>query len=371
MFDIKNGLYQGAVNSPILFSIYTSDLVGCLTQEIGPLKLNTRKVVLIIPLKDLVNLRKHTRVTRINCSNFLDPKTLTNLIEALKEIYPTTKEHQRDYQLANYLSKVKFVMHLFVFMYMLLIWSFNLFAVLQYAIAMAVGRPIEQFLPYHVYLPWEWHNTPWYYVLNATEILAGYTAASGFIASDLLLCAIVSQICMHFDYINRKVAEYSPKGGKDDLLYLNRMVEYHQKVLHLTNGVNSAFGVSLLFNFATSSFIICFVGVQITSGVFNLVSLKFTIFLISSLFQVYLICYYGQKITLSSENIAVGLYNQIWYENASTSYKKTMIFMMSRAQKPVQLKATVALPISLRTFTEIGQLSYKFFTLLRLMYVQN
>lgn len=35
VFDIKNGLQQGAVNSPILFSIYTSDLIGSLTQAIA------------------------------------------------------------------------------------------------------------------------------------------------------------------------------------------------------------------------------------------------------------------------------------------------------------------------------------------------
>jgi hypothetical protein len=34
-FEIKNGLQQGAVNSPILFSIYTSDLIGSLTQAIA------------------------------------------------------------------------------------------------------------------------------------------------------------------------------------------------------------------------------------------------------------------------------------------------------------------------------------------------
>ena len=34
-FLIKNGLQQGAVNSPILFSIYTSDLIGSLTKAIA------------------------------------------------------------------------------------------------------------------------------------------------------------------------------------------------------------------------------------------------------------------------------------------------------------------------------------------------
>ncbi|XP_055858712.1 uncharacterized protein LOC129921081 [Episyrphus balteatus] len=35
VFNIKNGLQQGAVNVPILFSIYTSDLIGSLTQAIA------------------------------------------------------------------------------------------------------------------------------------------------------------------------------------------------------------------------------------------------------------------------------------------------------------------------------------------------
>ncbi|XP_055847688.1 odorant receptor 85b-like [Episyrphus balteatus] len=294
-------------------------------------------------------------------------KVLTNLIKNLKEIYPISRKQQTDYNLKNYLRDVTFVMYLFVFMYMVLIWFFNLFAILQYTIAMVMDRPIEQFLPYHVWLPWDWKNTPWYYFLNATEILAGYTAASGFIASDLLLCALVTQICMHLDYIHRKIEEFTPNGGKDDLIYLNRMIAYHQKILYLTDDINAAFGVSLLFNFSTSSVIICFVGVQVTTGVFNLVSLKFTVFLISSLFQVFLICYYGQKITLSSENIAIGLYSQKWYKNATTSYKRTLILMMNRAQKPVQLKATIALPISLRTFTEASSIFSNIFQFMSIL----
>lgn len=229
-------------------------------------------------------------------------KVLTNLIKDLKKIYPISKKQQLEYKVQEYLRNVSFDMHLFVFMYMVLIWCFNLLAILQYAISIVVGEPIAQFLPYHVYLLWKWENTPWYYVLNVTQILAGFTAAAAFIASDLLLCGIVCQMCMHLDYIHRKIEEFSPNGERTDSIYLNRIIVYHQKLVSIIENVNSAFGVSLLFNFVTSSFIICFVGVQVTSGVFNSVSLKFTIFLISSLYQVFLICYYGQKITLSVSN---------------------------------------------------------------------
>lgn len=60
--------------------------------------------------------------------------------------------------------------------------------------------------------------------------------------------------------------------------------------------MNEVFGVSLLVNFISSSFIMCFLGFQMTIGVqADTLSMLF-MFLFCSLVQILMICNYGQEL---------------------------------------------------------------------------
>ncbi|KAM8705875.1 hypothetical protein ACLKA7_010210 [Drosophila subpalustris] len=71
----------------------------------------------------------------------------------------------------------------------------------------------------------------------------------------------------------------------------------------------------------------------------------------------------------ASTGIALAVYNQNW-SYADVRYRRALAFIISRSQKPVFLKATVFLHITRVTMTELLQLSYKFFALLRTMYAK-
>lgn len=93
---------------------------------------------------------------------------------------------------------------------------------------------------------------------------------------------------------------------------------------------------------------------------------------------------------MKSTKIAQAVYNQNWSE-ADVRYQKMLVLIAERAQKPAILKATSFVLVSRGTMTEVGrifmtssysknhknfiilqimQLSYKFFALLRTMYVK-
>lgn len=140
----------------------------------------------------------------------------------------------------------------------------------------------------------------------------------------------------------------------------------------LSEQINQVFGLPLLLNFITSSFVICFVGFQITIGAIPETILKLILFLFSSAAQVYLICHYGQELldkvnyffscerlkTLNihlfqSLNVALAVYSQNW-SHADVRYQKMLILIVERAQKPVQLKATTFVNISRGTMSEVN-----------------
>ncbi|EDW04519.1 GH12556, partial [Drosophila grimshawi] len=142
---------------------------------------------------------------------------------------------------------------------------------------------------------------------------------------------------------------------------------YHERLLLLSDQLNEVFGVPLLMNLLISSFVICFVGFQMTVGVPIDLLIKLFLFLISSLCEAYLICHHGQLIADASFGISAAAYNQNWYY-ADVRYRRSLILIIARSQSPVYLKATVFMKITRGTMTDLLQLSYKFFALLRTMY---
>ncbi|XP_037951221.1 odorant receptor 85b-like [Teleopsis dalmanni] len=296
---------------------------------------------------------------------------LTAFVRELLAIFPNTAQRQEQYKLNSYLRQCTFVTVGFSLLYMILIWTYNLFAMVQYLVyeRWLQLRFVGRMLPYYLYIPWNYEDNWSYYLLYAALNFAGYTSASGQIAADLLLCATATQVLMHYDFISNCIEQHkiNTKNSGKDMLFLKDIIAYHEKLLNLSDMMNDVFGVPLLFNFMTSTFVLCFVGFQMTIGVSPDMLFKLFLFLFSSTAQIYLICYYGQKLMDASMGVARAVYNQNWY-SADVRYKKMLVLIAKRAQKPALLKATVFINISNGTMADIFQMSYKFFALLRTMY---
>ncbi|XP_030376285.1 odorant receptor 85c-like [Scaptodrosophila lebanonensis] len=295
---------------------------------------------------------------------------LSEFMHVLEQLYPSTVAEQQDYRLQRYQSFCAWVSIGFATLYSVLIWTYNLFGIMQYLLyeRLLQTRVVDQTLPYFMYIPWENYDNWSYYLLFFMQNFAGYTSAAGQISTDLLLCAVASQLIMHYDYLARQIEQKKLKGcWQQNSEFLIHTVRYHERLLSLSARINHIFGVPLLLNFLVSSFVICFVGFQMTVGVSLDTMIKLTLFLVSSMCQVYLICHYGQLVEDASFGISKAVYKQQWLD-ADVRYKKSIALIIKRAQKPAFLKATVFMQINRGSMTDLLQLSYKFFALLRTMY---
>lgn len=70
-------------------------------------------------------------------------------------------------------------------------------------------------------------------------------------------------------------------------------------LLRLTDELDDIFGGSILFNFASSSVIICVVGFLVTTADRIIEVVKYSFTLISSIIQVYIVCLMGDKFIVS------------------------------------------------------------------------
>ncbi|KAM8705876.1 hypothetical protein ACLKA7_010211 [Drosophila subpalustris] len=280
---------------------------------------------------------------------------LNGIMQELEEIFPRSKDDQSAYQLDRYLESCSRLSFNFSLLYSVLIWTYNLFNIAEYLVyeLWLQTRVVDLTLPYMMYIPWNYAGNWSYYVLLVAQIFAGLTSAAGQVSSDLLLCAVATLIIMHFDFLSRTIESKQLSGDwSKDSKFLSDMVQYHERLLALSAELNEIFGVPLLLNFLISSFVICFVGFQMTVGVPPEVLIKLLLFLVSSLSQVYLICHHGQLIADASTGIALAVYNQNW-SYADVRYRRALAFIIARSQKPAYLKATVFLQITRVTMTEV------------------
>ncbi|KAH8265332.1 hypothetical protein KR038_004311 [Drosophila bunnanda] len=298
---------------------------------------------------------------------------LTHVVREMEKLHPQTNDQQKPYDMAVHLGVYKRYSIFYFGMHLMLIWTYNLYWAVYYLVCdFWLGiRQFQRMLPYYCWVPWDWSTGSSYYIMYVSQNFAGQACLSGQLAADMLMCALVTLLVMHFTrlagHIESHVAGLTTP--QRDLKFLQLVVAYHQRLLLLCQDINGIFGVSLLCNFVSSSFIICFVGFQMTIGgkIDNLVML--VLFLFCAMVQVFMITTYAQRLLDASEHIGQAVYNHDWF-HGDLRYRKMLILIIKRAQQPSVTGHRSDINSMSFVLLQLLQLSYKFFALLRTMYVK-
>ncbi|KAH8297029.1 hypothetical protein KR044_003723 [Drosophila immigrans] len=175
------------------------------------------------------------------------------------------------------------------------------------------------------------------------------------LGTDVWMMCHSAQLCMHFAHLGRQLAKYSPQRQREqqDCEFLVNFVRRHQRLFGLHKELNDIFGIMLAYNlFSTATTLCCVIFYTILQGL-NREGIGFLLFFISSSAQFFMVSYYGQQLIDFSQNIALAAYTQNWY-NASIKYRKYLLLIMQRAQRPAELSAKGVIIISLDTFKRVS-----------------
>ncbi|KAG5883520.1 hypothetical protein JTB14_019287 [Gonioctena quinquepunctata] len=141
-------------------------------------------------------------------------------------------------------------------------------------------------------------------------------------------------------------------------------------ILHYryVDSINHLFTYITLVQYLTSIGVICITMFQSTiMPVTTYYMLRNVTFLLCMVTEIFLYCWYGEEIKMKNSEISQALYDTNWYE-AEISEMKTIIIMMERCKKPIQLKVGGVLQLSYDSFILILKKSYSFLTVLRQIY---
>nr|QNH68029.1 odorant receptor 2 [Apriona germarii] len=82
------------------------------------------------------------------------------------------------------------------------------------------------------------------------------------------------------------------------------------------------------------------------------------------LIQMAMICFYGNEITVASEQTGVSLYECDWF-SSSQRFKRSMMLTMCRLQRPVYISIGKFSPLTLATLVTVCRGSFSYFALFK------
>nr|CBW30708.1 odorant receptor [Drosophila pseudoobscura pseudoobscura] len=306
----------------------------------------------------------------------LQKQKLTNLVRQMESVFPPARQkEQEEYDVRRYLRRCLRYTKGFGGLYMTLVITYNLFAICQYSIQKWIlhSPHAKQSVPYVPLTPWTWQDNWKFYPTYLSQSMAGYTATCGHISADLMIFAVAIQVIMHFDRLAKSLTEFTVRaqseedGAEKDLKKLQELIAYHNKILgpHRRDERGLRLGAVTEFFGIVDAGLLCGIPDIYRHQSRNVGQTD--LILISANSEIYLICNFSQMLIDASGSICYAVYDMNWSE-ADPRFRKMLIVLALRAQKPVCLTATVFLDISIETMSIFLRMSYKFFCAIRTMY---
>ncbi|KAH8345976.1 hypothetical protein KR067_011497, partial [Drosophila pandora] len=280
-------------------------------------------------------------------------QTLIRLLDELEDMHPKTLEKQKEYKMSNFELTMKQVINVFTFLCLAYTTTFSFYPAIKATVKFQLlgYDTFDRNFGFLIWFPFDATSSNLVYWITYWDIAHGaYLAGIAFLCADLLLVVVITQICMHFEYISMRLEEHPchPGAVEENKEFLIYMIRYHDKCLKLCEHVNDLYSFSLLLNFLMASMQICFIAFQVTESTVEVIII-YCIFLMTSMVQVFMVCYYGDSLIAASLKVGDAAYNQKWFQ-CDKSYCGMLKLLIKRSQKPASIRPPTFPPISLVTY---------------------
>jgi len=269
---------------------------------------------------------------------------MKDLLATLTKLFPATKEEQEAYDVKNYLPGYKRFERIFAFALNLDGILFNLAPIIDY---FKTGLWYRK-LPFENWFPFDEFDPRYYHFVYAWFIFATATLNLSCLAADCLLLSFITLIAMEFDILGKKLRNIAKNKNVSEL------VERHKTLMRLSDDLEEIYSFSILVNFTGSSIFLCLVAFELSIGVDPEILSKLMSFLVSSIIQMWLLCFYGQKLIDASEKVADEAYNSDWYETDNKDVKRAVQLIILQSRRPACLTALKFSKVSLEAFSTVS-----------------
>ncbi|KAK2576114.1 hypothetical protein KPH14_007447 [Odynerus spinipes] len=200
-----------------------------------------------------------------------------------------------------------------------------------------------------------------FYVTYAHQILALIICSMLHIALDTLICGFLVQICCQIKILENRLTKIT----NERRTIVKLCIRHHESIYNFAATVNHKFQFIIFIQFFISTSIVCFTLYQLTKfPAFSLDLLKTVLYMGCVLTQIYLYCWYGNLVTLKSQDIVNQIFDINWPE-LSVDIQKSLLIMMKRTVTPITFNCLNIVLVNLECFVSVLKTSYSAYNILQ------
>ncbi|XP_011694608.1 PREDICTED: odorant receptor 85b-like [Wasmannia auropunctata] len=154
---------------------------------------------------------------------------------------------------------------------------------------------------------------------------------------------------------------------------MRALIERHQRIISLSNSINSYFSFVALIQFVWNTVVICCVGIMIVISLGTDVEGKSGLLMqsiipyIAVTLEAFVFCFAGEYLSTKSKSISDAVYETLWYD-LSASECRVLLLIIIRSQKRLTITAGKVMDLTLEGFTTVMKASASYMSILHAMY---
>nr|QXR02153.1 Or1 [Holotrichia oblita] len=143
---------------------------------------------------------------------------------------------------------------------------------------------------------------------------------------------------------------------------LKKCLEQHEMLIEICNELDNSFNRAILIQFVVNTAANCaaFVTLKFDRSQFT----KMLTYAVAHLSQLFYYCLAGQDLQYESQRLSDFIYDSDWQSSYNRDFRKSIVLMIQRSQKPQCLTALGLVNLDFLSFVQIMRLSFSFYTLL-------
>ncbi|XP_058828413.1 odorant receptor 63a-like [Topomyia yanbarensis] len=221
---------------------------------------------------------------------------------------------------------------------------------------------------YYRYMEEAKYHSPLHELLFCSESLSGFTTWAGVVSFDGLYVLLTMHVVAMFSTLNLIIKDTTNVNFNDEesVFFLRECIKHHTRAMKFMESINEIFSPILVVQLFTSTSIICVIAFHTSANASERDSqtLVMIFYLIAAFYQLFLFCWYGQRVQNESVELPNSVYECDWYKR-SKKFQSTMHIMFLDVQKTVDISAFNLCVMSLETYLTIVRTAASYFTALQ------
>lgn len=191
-------------------------------------------------------------------------------------------------------------------------------------------------------------------IFYAFSIWSLSSPAFAMVAYDLSFYNMLTAISMEFDIVKKDARDIKNLKESEVRENLRKIVIRQDQLFKIVSKIERIFSFSNFYYFLVASIIICLFAffVSVSNSISEVI--PFGSFCISTIYQLYLQCDFGQRLTDASLGVFDGIYDCGWEDFKDVKLKREVIIVMMRSRKAACVTFMGFTDISMQRFTDVS-----------------